>query len=75
MELQCKIDNLNKELEESKELNEMLIKINEAFGKENDTLYERIEFYKNLRMPRSMKESSKPKRKHQRYHKFLLSVL
>ncbi|PKY46066.1 hypothetical protein RhiirA4_460841 [Rhizophagus irregularis] len=75
MELQYKIDKLNKELEESKELNEMLIKINEEFGKENDRLYERIDFYKNLRMPRSMKKSSKPKRKHQRYHKFLLSVL
>ncbi|CAB5392303.1 unnamed protein product [Rhizophagus irregularis] len=66
MELQYKIDKLNKELEESKELNEMLIKINEEFGKENDRLYERIDFYKNLRMPRSMKKSSKPKRKHQR---------
>ncbi|PKK59782.1 hypothetical protein RhiirC2_793285 [Rhizophagus irregularis] len=42
MELQYKIDKLNKELEESKELN------------------------KNLRMPRSMKKSSKPKCKHQK---------
>ncbi|CAB4496290.1 uncharacterized protein OCT59_024172 [Rhizophagus irregularis] len=66
MELQYKIDKLNKELEESKELNEMLIKINEEFGKENDRLYEQIDFYKNLRMSRSMKKSSKPKRKHQR---------
>ncbi|CAG8760792.1 15927_t:CDS:2, partial [Rhizophagus irregularis] len=66
MELQYKIDKLNKELEESKELNEMLIKINEKFRKENDRLYERIDFYKNLRMPRSMKKNSKPKRKHQR---------
>jgi len=39
MELQCKIDKLNKELKESKELNEMLIKINEEFRKENNTLY------------------------------------
>ncbi|PKC55198.1 hypothetical protein RhiirA1_476030 [Rhizophagus irregularis] len=60
------IDKLNKELEELKELNEMLIKINEKFRKENDRLYERIDFYKNLRMPRSMKKNSKPKRKHQR---------
>jgi hypothetical protein len=74
MELQCRIDKLNKELQESKELNEMLIKINEEFRKENDTLYEQIDFYKNLRMPRSMNKSSKPKRKHQRYHKILLSV-
>ncbi|CAB4492685.1 unnamed protein product [Rhizophagus irregularis] len=66
MELQYKIDKLNKELEELKELNEMLIKINEKFRKENDRLYERIDFYKNLRMPRSMKKNSKPKRKHQR---------
>ncbi|RGB27601.1 hypothetical protein C1646_768894 [Rhizophagus diaphanus] len=66
MELQYRVDKLNKELEESKELNEMLIKINEEFGKENDILYERINFYKNLRMPRSMKKSLKPKRKHQR---------
>ncbi|RGB23912.1 hypothetical protein C1646_773821 [Rhizophagus diaphanus] len=66
MELQYRVDKLNKELEELKELNEMLIKINEEFRKENDTLYKRIDFYKNLRMPRSMKKSSKPKHKHQR---------
>ncbi|PKY34834.1 hypothetical protein RhiirB3_454938 [Rhizophagus irregularis] len=67
MELQYKIDKLtNKELEESKELNEMLIKINEEFRKENNRLYKRIDFYKNLQMPRSMKKSSKPKCKHQR---------
>ncbi|PKB95871.1 hypothetical protein RhiirA5_435868 [Rhizophagus irregularis] len=36
------------------------------FRKENNRLYKRIDFYKNLQMPRSMKKSSKPKRKHQR---------
>ncbi|RGB28298.1 hypothetical protein C1646_767986 [Rhizophagus diaphanus] len=53
IELQYRVDKLNKELEESKELNEMLIKINKEFEKENDTLYEQINFYKNLQMPRN----------------------
>jgi TolA-binding protein len=67
-DLQQQLDRVTKELQESRELNETILMINEEFGRENDDLYKKLEQYKGIRKPRSMQKRrvSKRKRSHSR---------
>jgi hypothetical protein len=67
-DLQQQLDRVTKELQESRELNEMILMINEEFGQENDDLYKKLEQYRGIRKPRSMQKRrvSKRKRSHSR---------
>ena len=61
-ELQQQLDKVNNELQESQDLNKTILMINEEFGKENDSLYKKLEFYKNLKRPKGLQMNKKRKR-------------
>ena len=45
-DLQQQLDRVTKELQESRELNETILMINEEFRRENDDLYKKLEQYR-----------------------------
>jgi hypothetical protein len=60
-QLQQKLDQVSKELRESRELNKVIMTINDQFGRENDVLYKKLESYEMLRTPQSMRNTWKRK--------------
>ena len=65
IELKQQLGKVTNELQESNNFNKTIIAINEEFGRENDELYEKLDQYKNLRVPRSIQKSQvHKKRKH-----------
>jgi hypothetical protein len=61
-ELQQKLAKVINELEETNELNQALIVVNEEYGKENDNLYKKLELYKNIKRPKSIESRKRCKR-------------
>src|ERR1051325_4651639 len=57
---------LQKKVEDLEETNKILIKVNEAFGLENDRLNEKLDRYKSFRQPRSMQQNKVRSHKRQK---------
>ena len=61
-DLQQQLAKVTTELQDTQDLNQTLITMNEEYGRENDSLYKKLDLYKNLKKLKTMESRKKRKR-------------